>query len=629
MTANYDASAIEVLVGLEPVRKRPGMYTQTDSPNHLVQEVIDNSVDEAIAGHASKIDVILHADHSVSVEDNGRGIPVDIHEGESVSGVEVIMTRLHAGAKFSSKNYLHSGGLHGVGVSVVNALSTHLLVNIRRNGAMYEMKFSDGEVVQDLDVIGRIPKSNTGTKIWFWPDGQFFDTVRINVGKLKRLMLAKAVLCPGLELTFTDENDESNNEVWQFDEGLPDYLVGHLNGSERIPHDPIIVHRKDEETQVDCAVCWTPEASETVTESYVNLIPTELGGTHVNGFRTGITDAVREFCEFRNLLPRGLRISVEDVWRSCSYILSVRMEDPQFTGQTKDRLASRHVGKSLTSIAKGAFSLWLNQHVAIAEKIAQLAIDNARDREKSAKKVERKKTGVGPALPGKLSDCTSRLTEETELFLVEGDSAGGSAKQARNRITQAILPLRGKILNTWEVASSEVLSSAEVHSIAVALGVDPGSSDIQGLRYGKICILADADSDGAHIATLLCALFFKHFRSLVEDKRVYVAMPPLYRVDAGKDVHYALDDEELEHVTAKIKTEKPKVKISVQRFKGLGEMNPSQLKETTMNPDTRRLVRLFVDSSSGPESTLDMLLAKKKVAERKSWLMEVGDQAEV
>ena len=629
MSAKYDASSIEVLVGLEPVRKRPGMYTQTDSPNHLTQEVIDNSVDEAIAGHATKIDVVLHTDQSLSVEDNGRGIPVDIHEGESVTGVEVIMTRLHAGAKFSSKNYLHSGGLHGVGVSVVNALSTRLQVDIRRNGKQYQMKFADGDVIQELSEVGKIPRTNTGTTIRFWPDAQFFDSVRIDVAKLKRLMLAKAVLCPGLELTFTDETNEVNNETWIFEEGLPDYLINQLNGSLRIPEDPIIVHRKDEEAQVDCAVCWTPEAKNIVTESYVNLIPTEFGGTHVNGFRTGITDAVREFCEFRNLLPRGLRISVEDVWRNCSYILSVRMEDPQFTGQTKDRLSSRHVGKSLTAIAKGAFSIWLNQHVAIAEGIAQLAIENARIREKSAKKVERKKNGAGPALPGKLSDCTSRNTEETELFLVEGDSAGGSAKQARNRITQAILPLRGKILNTWEVASEEVLGSTEVHSIAVALGVDPGSSDIQGLRYGKVCILADADSDGAHIATLLCALFVRHFRTLVKNGHVYVAMPPLYRIDVGKQVYYALDDEELRHTESKIKVEKPKAKISVQRFKGLGEMNPPQLKETTMNPDTRKLVRLREDSPIKLDNTLDMLLAKKKVSERKSWLMEVGNQAEV
>ncbi len=629
MNSNYDASAIEVLVGLEPVRKRPGMYTQTESPNHLVQEVIDNSVDEAIAGFASKIEVTVHADSSVSVMDNGRGIPVDIHEGESVSGVEVIMTRLHAGAKFSSKNYLHSGGLHGVGVSVVNALSTRLVVDIRRNATLYRMQFANGEVEQNLAEVSKVARNDTGTKIQFWPDGQFFDTTRINVAKLKRLMLAKAVLCPGLELRFVDENNEANNEVWKFEEGLPDYLVGQLNGSIRIPMDPIVVHRKDEDAQVDCVVCWTPEARETVNESYVNLIPTEMGGTHVNGFRTGITDAVREFCEFRNLLPRNLRISVEDVWRYCSYILSVRMEDPQFTGQTKDRLSSRHIGKSLTSIAKSAFSLWLNQHIADAEKIAMLAIENARLREKSAKKVERKKTGIGPALPGKLSDCTSQNIAETELFLVEGDSAGGSAKQARDRNTQAILPLRGKILNTWEVASGEVLASAEVHAIAVALGVDPGSSDNLGLRYGKICILADADSDGAHIATLLCALFVKHFRSLVEAGRVYVAMPPLFRIDAGKDVHYALDNEELQHLTEKIKAKKPNVKITVQRFKGLGEMNPSQLKETTMNPDTRKLVQLRVDSPFDMEKTLDMLLAKKKVAERKDWLMKVGNQAEV
>ena len=629
MTAVYDASSIEVLVGLEPVRKRPGMYTQTENPNHLAQEVIDNSVDEVIAGYGSKIEVALHADQSLSVADDGRGIPVDIHQGESVSGVEVIMTLLHSGAKFSSKNYMHSGGLHGVGVSVVNALSIRLTVEIQRGGGLYRIEFADGEVDRELTKIGTVAKKKTGTRIQFWPDRQFFDSARFKVKNLKRLMLAKAVLCPGLELVFSDEINPENNESWKFEEGLGDYLIGQLNGSERIPEEPIVVHRKADDTQVDCVVAWTPNASEIVAESYVNLIPTELGGTHVNGFRTGITDAVREFCEFRNLLPRGLRISVEDVWRYCSYILSVRMENPQFTGQTKERLSSRRVGKSLAFIAKSAFSLWLNQHVAAAERVAQLSIEHARLREKSSKKVERQKTVIGPALPGKLSDCTSANISDTELFLVEGDSAGGSAKQARDRVTQAILPLRGKILNTWEIASGEVLASAEVHSIAVALGVDPGSTQTNGLRYGKVCILADADSDGAHIATLLCALFVKHFRVLVEEGRVHVAMPPLYRIDVGKDVHYALDDEELEHITSNIKKARPKANISVQRFKGLGEMNPSQLKETTMNPDTRRLLRLQADSWTRVNDTLDMLLAKKKVAERKDWLISVGNQAQV
>ncbi len=625
----YDASAIEVLTGLEPVRKRPGMYTQTENPNHLAHEVIDNSVDEVIAGFASRIKVTLHSDHSLSVSDNGRGIPVDLHQEEGLPGVEVIMTRLHSGAKFSSKSYLYSGGLHGVGVSVVNALSTRLDVQIRRDGIHYEINFADGECVRKLTEIDRVLKRNTGTRIQFWPDPQYFDTGQFNIRKLKRLMLAKAVLCPGLELEYVDEIHPENSEKWLFEEGLGDYLVSMLNGSERVPAEsPIIVHRKSEDIQVDCASVWTPEASQIVSESYVNLIPTEAGGTHVNGFRTGITEAVREFCELRNLLPRGIRISTEDVWRNCSFVLSVRVEDPQFSGQAKERLTSKSVGMSLTSVARNAFSLWLNQNVVAAQQISELAIDNARQREKSSRSVKRRKPGIGPALPGKLADCTSDKVDETELFLVEGDSAGGSAKQARNRETQAILPLRGKILNTWEVASSEVLGSEEVHSIAVALGVDPCSEKINSLRYGKICILADADADGAHIATLLCALFVKHFPALVENGKVYVALPPLYRVDAGKQVHYALDDQELETTTAKIRDAKPNVKITVQRFKGLGEMNPSQLKETTMNPDTRRLLQLSINSHAGTETMFNMLLAKKQAADRKNWLSREGNKAQ-
>lgn len=625
----YDASAIEVLTGLEPVRKRPGMYTQTENPNHLAHEVIDNSVDEVIAGFASKIKVTLHSDHSLSVSDNGRGIPVDLHQEEGLPGVEVIMTRLHSGAKFSSKSYLYSGGLHGVGVSVVNALSTRLDVQIRRDGIHYEINFAGGECVRKLTEIDRILKRNTGTRIQFWPDPQYFDSGQFNIRKLKRLMLAKAVLCPGLELDYVDEIHPENSERWLFEEGLGDYLVSMLNGSERVPAEsPIIVHRESDDIQVDSASVWTPEASQIVSESYVNLIPTEAGGTHVNGFRTGITEAVREFCELRNLLPRGIRISTEDVWRHCSFVLSVRVEEPQFSGQAKERLTSKTVGTSLTSVARNAFSLWLNQNVVAAQQISELAIDNARQRERSSRSVKRRKPGIGPALPGKLADCTSDKVDDTELFLVEGDSAGGSAKQARNRETQAILPLRGKILNTWEVASSEVLGSEEVHSIAVALGVDPCSSKINGLRYGKICILADADADGAHIATLLCALFVKHFPALVENGKVYVALPPLYRVDAGKQVYYALDDQELETTTDKIRNAKPNVKITVQRFKGLGEMNPSQLKETTMNPDSRRLLQLSINSHSGTETMFNMLLAKKQAADRKDWLSKEGNKAQ-
>ena len=625
----YDSSAIEVLQGLDPVRKRPGMYTDTAHPTHLAQEVIDNSVDEVIAGFASQITATLHTDGSFSVKDNGRGIPVDVHQEEGLPGVEVIMTRLHAGAKFSTKNYRHSGGLHGVGVSVVNALSRTLIVQIKRGGIRYEIEFANGDLRKPLTEASKVRKLDTGTSVRFWPDGVYFDSLQFNVKKIKKLLLAKAVLCAGLELHFVDEIDPTNSESWKVEEGLSQYLLDRMNGSEVIPEMPITVHSESENYQVDCAVIWTADASDAVSESYVNLIPTELGGSHVSGFRSGVTEALREFCEFRNLVPKGMRLTPEDVCKQCSYILSVRMDNPQFSGQTKDRLSSRQTAKLLASTTKNAFSLWLNNHVPLAEKITSLSLENARQRLKSSRQVKRKKILIGPALPGKLADCTSDDVEFTELFLVEGDSAGGSAKQARNRETQAILPLRGKILNTWEISSSEVLASKEAHSIAVALGVDPGSPDIDSLRYGKVCILADADSDGAHIATLLCALFVKHFKSLVKAGRVYVAMPPLFRIDVAKNVYYALDEHELNQIRSKIKLRKPNAKISVQRFKGLGEMNPSQLKETTMSPSTRKLIRLTIDNPNSVTDTLNMLLAKKSVAARKAWLTRVGNQAQI
>lgn len=627
-TQIYDSSSIEVLTGLEPVRKRPGMYTQTESPNHLAQEVIDNSVDEVIAGHASRIRVTLHDDASLSVSDDGRGMPVDIHQDENLSGVEVIMTRLHAGAKFSTKTYMHSGGLHGVGVSVVNALSRRLEVAVKRNGVEYHMAFADGDAKENLRESGRVRKNDTGTSIRFWPDGQFFDTTDFSVSSLKRLLLAKAVLCPGLSIEYVDEIKPENDATWLFEDGLGDYLADQMNGSERIPEQPIIIKRTADESQVDWVVMWAPESEKSgIAESYVNLIPTEYGGTHVNGLRTGMADAVREFCEFRSLTPRGVRLTSEDVWRHCNYVLSVRMENPQFTGQTKGRLTSREIGKTVSALAKDAFSLWLNQHVKDAERIAMISIDNARARQRNSQQVARRKIGAGPALPGKLSDCSSTELEQTELFLVEGDSAGGSAKQARNREFQAVLPLRGKILNTWEEESADVLNRKVMHDIAVALGVDPGASDVSGLRYGKVCILADADPDGAHIATLLCALFLKHYRRLVEMERIYVAMPPLYRVDVGKEVHYALDDGELNALSEEIRKRKPNAKLSVQRFKGLGEMNPGQLKETAMNPDTRRLVGLDLVSPDRTCKTMNMLLSKNQAAERKTWLSDVGYQA--
>ena len=629
MSTAYDSSAIEVLTGLEPVRKRPGMYTLTERPNHLAQEVIDNSADEAIAGHCSEIVVTLHEDGSLSVADDGRGMPVDKHAKEGVSGVEVILTRLHAGAKFSEKNYRFSGGLHGVGVSVVNALSKKLQVWVRREGKEYFMWFADGRKKAELKVVGEVGKRNTGTTIRFWPDEKFFDTTKFNVPRLKHVMRAKAVLSPGLHMKFISETDKSENEEWYYEDGLKAYLTSELGGATTVPDEPFVGHFKGSSEEADWAVLWVPEDDEIVAESYVNLIPTTQGGTHVNGFRTGLTDAIREFCELRNLVPRGVKITPDDVWGKCSYVLSLRMTEPQFTGQTKDRLASRDAAAFVAGVAQDAFSIWLNNNVADAERVAQVAITAAMARLRQGKKVERKKLTSGPALPGKLADCTSADLGQTELFLVEGDSAGGSAKQARDREFQAIMPLRGKILNTWEVDPNEVLSSQEVHDIAVALGVDPGSEDVRGLRYGKVCILADADSDGAHIATLLCALFVRHFRRLALDGRVYVAMPPLYRIDVGKNVYYALDDYERDGILQRIEAEGIRGKINIQRFKGLGEMNPMQLRETTMAPDTRRLVQLTLDPKDGADSTIDMLLAKSRAADRKQWLTEEGNKAEI
>jgi topoisomerase-4 subunit B len=631
MTTSYDSSAIEVLTGLEPVRKRPGMYTTTERPNHLAQEVIDNSADEAIAGHCDEIVVTLHDDGSLSVSDNGRGMPVDRHAREHVSGVEVILTRLHAGAKFSDKSYRFSGGLHGVGVSVVNALSKRFEVWVRRDGNEYFMDFADGKKKHELKIVGQVGKRNTGTTIRFWPDEKFFDTPKINVPRLKHVMRAKAVLAPGLRLRFISEIDPAESEEWHYENGLPAYLMSELAGLTTIPELPYVGTFKGSNEEVDWAVVWLPEAdpSDLVTESYVNLIPTAQGGTHVNGFRTGLTEAIREFCELRNLLPRGVKLAPEDVWSRCSYILSLRMTEPQFTGQTKDRLSSREASAFVSGVSQDAFSIWLNNNVADAERIAQVAISSAMTRLRQGKKVERKKLTSGPALPGKLADCTSTDLNLTELFLVEGDSAGGSAKQARDREYQAIMPLRGKILNTWEVDPNEVLSSQEVHDIAVALGVDPGSDDVRGLRYGKVCILADADSDGAHIATLLTALFVRHFRKLVLDGRIHVAMPPLYRIDVGKNVYYALDDHERDGILQRIEAEGIRGKVNIQRFKGLGEMNPLQLRETTMNRDTRRLVQLVLVAEDGADATIDMLLAKNRAGDRKIWLTEEGDKAEI
>ena len=629
MTNRYDASAIEVLSGLEPVKKRPGMYTQTDRPNHLAQEVIDNSVDEAIAGHCRRIDVVLHKDGSLSVADDGRGMPVDKHPTEKMSGVEVILTKLHSGGKFSNKNYQFSGGLHGVGVSVVNALSKQLDVWIRRGGKEYHIAFAGGDRTSKLETVGTVGARGTGTPLRFWPDAKYFDTVKFSVPRLKHVLRAKAVLCPGLHVTFLDEK-ENDREEWCYEDGLRAYLSVSLQGQAMLPEEPFIGSLQGSTEAVDWALVWVPESGgEAVTESYVNLVPTPQGGTHVNGLRTGLTDAVREFCELRDLLPRGVKIAPEDVWDRVSYILSVKLQDPQFAGQTKERLSSRECATFVSGVVKDVCGQWLNSHVDLGERIAELVISSAQSRMRADKKVVRKKVTSGPALPGKLADCTSQDVRRTELFLVEGDSAGGSAKQAREREFQAIMPLRGKILNTWEVDPAQVLGSQEVHDISVAIGVEPGSDDLKSLRYGKICILADADSDGAHIATLLCALFVRHFRPLVLAGHVFVAMPPLYRIDAGKHTFYALDEAEKQGVLDRITAENIRGKVNVIRFKGLGEMNPMQLRETTISPDTRRLVQLTIREGDETNQVMDMLLGKKRAGDRKTWLEQKGNLAQV
>ncbi|MSQ66703.1 MAG: DNA topoisomerase IV subunit B [Gammaproteobacteria bacterium] len=627
MSARYDATDIEVLTGLEPVRKRPGMYTDTARPNHLVQEVVDNSVDEALAGHATRIDVTLHGDGSVTVIDDGRGMPVDLHPGEQLSGVEVILTRLHAGGKFSNRNYKFAGGLHGVGVSVVNALSSQLEVRVKRGGVEYAMSFRDGARTTLLEEVGKVGRYNTGTSLRFWPDPVFFDSTRILVPRIKHLLRAKAVLCPGLSMSLADEAS-GEVDTWQYADGLRGYLNAALPDAELLPPEAVQGSVEAEHAAVAWALQWRADEGELITESYVNLVPTAQGGTHVNGLRQGLLEALREFCEFRNLLPRGVKITAEDAAERAVYVLSLKMTEPQFSGQTKERLSSQAASGIVSAAVRDALSLWLNQHVEAGERIAQLAIERALLRQKAAKAVVRKKvTGSGPALPGKLTDCTSNDLGESELFLVEGDSAGGSAKQARNKDFQAILPLRGKILNTWEIESGQVLASQEVHDIAVAIGVDPGSTELEGLRYGKICILADADSDGAHIATLLCALFLRHFRRVVSAGHVYVAMPPLYRIDAGKEVLYALDDAERDALLARLQADRIKGKINIQRFKGLGEMNPSQLRETAMLPSSRRLVQLTIDDDLQTDAMMDLLLAKKRSADRRAWLERKGNLA--
>ena len=630
MRQSYSAESIQVLSGLDPVRRRPGMYTDTARPNHLVQEVVDNSVDEILSGYGSAIDVTLCRDGAIEVIDDGRGMPVDVHPQHKLTGVELILTKLHAGGKFDHANYGFAGGLHGVGVSVVNALSTWLLVEVKRDGAVHRQRFVGGEPDTPLEVVDSVGKRNTGTCIRFMPNPEYFDSVRIADAKLRHLLRAKAVLCPGLTVSLTVEgsSEPPETEVWCFEGGLSGYLSEALGGGDYLPATPFHHEATGNHEAAEWALQWVTDRAP-IAESYVNLIPTPSGGTHVTGLRSGLVDALREFCEFRDLLPRGLKISGEDLFEQCAYVLSAKLAEPQFSGQTKERLSSRQSGVFVAGVAKDAFSLWLNEHPGDGEALAELAIANAQRRAQASKKVARKTITSGPALPGKLVDCTTQDPDRGELFLVEGDSAGGSAKAARDREFQAVMPLRGKILNTWEVDAAEVLGSQEVHDIAVAVGVDPASDDLSRLRYGKICILADADSDGAHIATLLCALFLRHFRPLVAAGRIYVAMPPLYRIDVGKDVYYALDDSERDGRLDMIEAENKRGRVSVQRFKGLGEMNPLQLRETTMAPETRRLVQLGLDSPRDSERVMDMMLAKKRAADRRVWLARKGDLASV
>lgn len=616
--SKYTSSDIEVLEGLDPVKKRPGMYTDTKNYNHITQEIIDNSVDEAMGGFANNIKVILHEDGGISVQDNGRGLPVDKHKDKKVSGAELIFTQLHAGGKFSNKTYAYSGGLHGVGASVTNALSEKVEIKIKRNMKEYYLEMEEGVTKKPLRKCGELDEDVTGTQIKFWPNPVYFDTPKVNVKQLKRNLEIKTVLCEGLTIEFIDEKHPEENQSWVYHGGIKEYFIKNVDSDEIIPENTIEINISNDSTRVNAILAWNQEGGEVFSESYVNLIPTIQGGTHVNGLRTGVSEAVKEFAEHHSLIPKNIKLAPDDIFSNASFLLSIFMVDPQFAGQTKERLSSRDIASKVTANVKDYLSVWLNENIDIAKAITEIAVNNANTRLKKSKIVKRKKVTQGPALPGKLSDCRSNDLDMTELFLVEGDSAGGSAKQARNRDTQAILPLRGKILNTWEVSSDEVLSSDEIHNISIALGIDPNSDDLSGLRYGKLCILADADSDGLHIASLICALLIKHFRAFVDEGRAFIAMPPLYRIDIGKETHYALDNAEREAILKKL--EKKNGKISVTRFKGLGEMNPDQLSETTMNPDTRRLVQLRVDDDDKLTNICDMLFKKKNANLRREWL---------
>ena len=613
----YTASDIEILKGIEPVQKRPGMYTDTSTPNHLLQEVIDNCVDESIAGFCNNIDISVNKDGSFTVKDDGRGMPVDIHPEYKKSGVEVIMTNLHSGAKFSNKNYKYSGGLHGVGVSVVSALSETLTVNVERadDPDVYEIVFKNGLISKKLTKVSKTQKKSHGTTITFKPNSTYFDNDAIDMNRLHKLLEAKSILKPGLKIKIFDLKYRKEEKVYCHSGSLDTYLKNSLKDIDLLPKQPILVELDTDQFELTSTLCWHQDSNETIQDSYVNLIPTSDGGTHVNSLKSAVTDSIREFMTSHKLTPKNTKIIPDDIWKNTSYLLSIKISDPQFIGQTKNKLQSTSIGSKLTTQLKDRLELWLNNHSEIS---------NAQMRSSIAPK-KTKATTKSIILPSRLSDCSSKDASANELFLVEGDSAGGSAKQARDRNFQAILPLRGKILNTWEVSSTKILESKEVQDISTSIGVKPGESDLSKLRYEKICILADADSDGLHIATLLIALFVKHFPDLVLNEHIYVSLPPLYRLDFKNSVLYAISDEHMTEVLKQNKIKSSDPKLSITRFKGLGEMNPSQLRDTTLNPSSRKLLLLSLENKAKDMKLLNMMLSKKTSIDRKLWLEKKGN----
>lgn len=629
MSNNYSSDDITNLEGLEPVKRRPGMYTDTENPNHLALEVIDNSIDEALEGHASKVLITIHPDNSVEVEDDGRGMPVDINKKTKMTGVAMILEMLHSGGKFSADNYKISGGLHGVGVSVVNALSSNLEVYVKRYGKTHYTRYSDGHVIDKLTPLkdSKCAKTETGTRVIFKANPTYFVTDEIDEKALREIIKSKAILFPNLEISFTNRKGET--DVYLYSGGINEFLCEQNNIDDCIGDIQFVCEGENQDPFMSLEWGVYFANTHTLGKSYANLIPTALGGTHVDGLKSGLFNGLKEFASFHELLPKNITLKPNDVWQNANYVISFKMHEPQFKGQTKDKLASRECSTFISNYVRDSFSLFLSQNKESAILLVEKCLSNARKRVREAKKVERKELGKLMAIPGKLTDCVTNQYEDAELFIVEGDSAGGSAVQGRDRETQAILPLKGKILNSWELDADTILQSDEINNISAAIGVNPNSDDLSKLRYNKICILADADSDGLHIGTLFVALMFKHFLPLVERGHIFVAMPPLYRIDVGKKVFYALDDMEKESVLRKIKEDKLRGEVHVQRFKGLGEMNPDQLEETTLNPLNRRLVQLTVSDLEATTEMLDMLLSKKRANHRREWLNECGNNFEL